>query len=389
VHWTLSGTVRDGDAQTAIAGARVAIVNGVNNGRTVVTDAQGTYRLDTLDGGAFNLEVGAEGFSTDRRPINLTSDLTVDVGLKKAAAPAPTPNIVGTAIDGVTDQRLPGVVVRITGIGEVVTGNDGSFQLSTSDPEQVRSVTLSSDSTIDRQTYLRAPGPPATLSLMPRSLDLTAFDQMFRSGGSLARWTSAPSLVIQTRVLQFTNVSDQEYTATTTVMSDAEVNALAADLGWALPQLTGNNFGAFAGQQRETAAPGERVRVTRTGQIVVARYVGLQAATTFWGYGRWQISNGDVRAGVVMLDDGFENSGSQFRRSLRAHELGHSLGYNHVTARDSVMNSAARLEPNAFDKDGAKLAFLRPPLNRSPDSDPDAFTTNVRAFVEGIWHGAK
>jgi hypothetical protein len=379
--------VRDGDAQTAIAGARVAIVNGANSGRTVVTDAQGTYRLETLDGGTFNLEVGAEGFSTDTRPINLTGDLTVDVGLRKAAGPPP--NIVGTAVDGVTEQRLPGVVVRITGIGEVVTGSDGSFQLSTSDPEQVRAVTLSSGSTVDRQTYLRAPGPPATLSLMPRSLDLAAFDQMFRSGGSLARWTSAPSLVIQTRVLQFTNVSDQEYTATTTVMSDAEANALATDLAWALPQLTGNNFGSFAAQQRETAAPGERVRVTRTGQIVVARYVGLQAATTFWGYGRWQISNGDVRAGIVMLDDGFENSGSQFRRSLRAHELGHSLGYNHVTVRDSVMNSAARLEPNAFDKDSARLAFLRPPLNRSPDSDPDTFTTNLRAFVEGIWHGAK
>jgi hypothetical protein len=386
-RWTLSGTVRDREAQTAIGGARVAIVNGANSGRSATTDAQGSYRLETLDAGTFNLEVSAEGFSTDTRSIALGSDLTVDVGLRKPGAPQP--NIVGTAIDGVTDQRLSGVVVRVTGIGEAVTGSDGLFELTTSDPEQVRTVTLSSASTVDRETHLRAPGPPATLSLMPRSLDLAAFDQMFRSSGSLARWTSAPSLVIQTRVLQFTNVTDQEYTATTMRMSDSEIDALATDLGWALPQLTGNNFGAFAAEQVETAAPGDRVLVTRPGQIVVARYVGLQTATTFWGYGRWQTSGGEVRAGIVMLDNGFENSGSQFRRSLRAHELGHSLGYNHVTARDSVMNSAARLEPNTFDKAGAKLAFLRPPLNRSPDIDPDAFTTNLRALAEAVWHGAK
>jgi hypothetical protein len=380
--------VRDRETQTAVNGARVAIINGANSGRSATTDAQGAFRLETLEPGTFNLEISAEGFSTDTRPIALSSDLTLDIGLRRPGAPAP--NILGTAIDGVTDQRLSGVVVRITGIGETVTGSDGSFEFETKDPEQVRAVTLSSDSTIDRATHLRAPGPPATLSLMPRSLDLTAFDQMFRNNsGALARWISAPSLVVQTRVLQFTNVTDQEYTATNDSMSEAEVAALAADLTWALPQLTGNNFGGFAGEQVETAAPGDRVRVTRPGQIVVARYVGLQSATTFWGYGRWQISGGEVRAGIVMLDDGFEKSGSPFRRSLRAHELGHSLGYNHVTARDSVMNSAARLEPNAFDKNGAKLAFLRPPLNRSPDIDPDTFTTNLRALAEAVWYGAK
>jgi hypothetical protein len=36
----------------------------------------------------------------------------------------------------------------------------------------------------------------------------------------------------------------------------------------------------------------------------------------------------------------------------------------------------ATIEPNAFDRDGAKFAFQRPPLNRSPDIDPDPFTGN-------------
>ena len=38
-----------------------------------------------------------------------------------------------------------------------------------------------------------------------------------------------------------------------------------------------------------------------------------------------------MTSGESMLDRDFERSGSPFLRSLRAHELGHALGYNHVT----------------------------------------------------------
>jgi hypothetical protein len=393
VRWTLSGTITDDGPKTPLAGARVAIVEGTGSGRSALADAQGHYQLDALDAGTASISITAEGFETETRSVDLNANVTLDVALRRSAAPPPPPppqpTMTGTAIDGVSDRPLSGVVVHIDGIGDATTGADGSFQIVAPDPEQVRPVTITSSSTLERRTHLRVPGPPATLSLIPRSIDLVAFDQMFRSGGALIRWTSPPSLVLQTRVLQFTNVDDAEYTAADEVMSDAEVDGLVADLLWALPQLTGDNFTAFAGQQRETAAPGDRVRVTRPGQIVVARFTGLQAATTFSGYGRWQTSGGEVRAGVVMLDDDFEKSGSPFRRTLRTHELGHSLGYNHVTARDSVMNSTARFEPNAFDKAGAKLAFLRPPLNQSPDIDPDPFTPNLRTLLEAVWHGAK
>jgi predicted Zn-dependent protease len=210
---------------------------------------------------------------------------------------------------------------------------------------------------------------------------------MFRASGSLVRWVSAPALTVERRVLQFTNVTDQEYTAATDVMSDAEAEGLVADLAWALPQMSA--FPGFVDERFETAPSESRVRVSRPGRIVVARYAGLQAATGFWGYGRWQTSGGEVVAGIVMLDLGFDTSGSLFRRSLRAHELGHALGYNHVTRRESVMNSSARIEPNPFDRTAMKLAFQRPPLNRSPDIDPDPFTANLRGIAERLWHGDK
>jgi hypothetical protein len=126
--------------------------------------------------------------------------------------------------------------------------------------------------------------------------------------------------------------------------------------------------------------------MSRIGAIVVAETVGLTEATTFWGIGRSASdARGTVVGGSMMLDRGFETSGSQFRRSLRAHELGHSLGYGHVTQRASVMNSNARLEPGIFDTQATRIAFRREPGSRSPDTDPSGFTANAAASGPIRW----
>ena len=304
--------------------------------------------------------------------------------------PAPLGGINGITLDAISDRPLSGATVKIDGLGQATTSTTGGFHLDAAAPQLVRGVTVSSSETVDRSTRLRVPGPDVTLTLMPTSLDLAAFDQMFRSsGGVLHRWTSPPRVIVQSRVLQFTNVSDVDYTALGTVMSDADATSILADLTWTLPQLTGNTFSQLGDQQRETASEGDRVHVSRQNLVVVARYEGLTTATGFWGYTRWSWNGaGEMTAGIIMLDRNFDTSASPFKRSLRAHEFGHALGYNHVTSRASVMNSAATIEPNAFDRDGAKFAFLRPPLNHSPDVDPDPFTGNLRALTSQIfWAG--
>ena len=271
-------------------------------------------------------------------------------------------------------------MVRVDGIGETTTAGDGRFTISTNDPEQVREVRISSGSTVERVTHMRVPGPDVRLTLMPTALDLRAFNEMFRHSGSLARWTSAPRVVVQSRVLQFTGLDNVEYVALGSVMSGAEFSGLMTDLNYGLPQITGNTFGGFAGEQLEEATTGQRVSLMRDRTIIVARMEGLTAATGFWGYSRWGITgSGEVVSGIIMLDRAFDTSGSNYRRSLRIHELGHALGYNHVTAVESVMNASGRLEPNAFDRDASRLAFMRPLLNRSPDIDPDPFSVNMRA----------
>jgi hypothetical protein len=244
-------------------------------------------------------------------------------------------------------------------------------------------------STVERITRVRVSGAPATLTLMPKSLNLTAFDQMFRADGLLRRWTTAPEIIIQRRVLQFTNVDATSAVATSLVLSDAEIDSITGDLEEVLPALTGQTFDRFAKQSVETAAEGESVSVARTGAIVVAQYQGLTDATTYWGYTRWAWNDrGELRAASMMLDRGFETSGSAYRRTLRAHEFGHALGYSHVDARESVMNVSARVALTEFDRHGARMAFLRPPLNMSPDIDPDPITVN-RAPAGLTWTGAR
>src|SRR5690606_7128960 len=143
---------------------------------------------------------------------------------------------------------------------------------------------------------------PVTLTLIPRSLGADAFDQMFRgNGGELHRWMAAPVLIIQRRVLQFTGIDNEAPVATAALLDEEEVDTLTADLEWALPQLTGDTFGGFAAVQIETAEEGEPVNVVRPGAIVIARYEGLSAATTYWGYTRWAWDGlGAMQAAAVM-----------------------------------------------------------------------------------------
>jgi hypothetical protein len=391
---TLSGTISRSDTKAPAPGARLDVVEGVNQGVTATADEEGRYRLENLSLGAFTVRVQATGFEAESRPVTLAADQTLDVALRPAPVPPPPPepgiSFGGLVVDGLSARGLSGAVVRIDGLGETTTAEDGTFTFSTSESQEPRTVTITSSSTVERGTRLRVPGPSATVSLIPSSFDLAAFNQMFRGTGALHRWVTAPRLVIQRRALRFTDLTSFSYEATASLMADAEVSGLVADLEWALAQLTDGTFTHFAGVDVEAADEGASVEVSRPGAIVIARYEGLTAGTNFWGYARWSWNGlGELQGAIVKLDRAFEVSGSPFRRSLRAHELGHALGYWHVTLRDSVMQSHARTEPNVFDRDGARIAFQRPTLNRAPDLDPDPFVGNFRALASQLfWAGS-
>ena len=306
-----------------------------------------------------------------------------------------TPGTPGTpSLPFTTTVRLVDVLTALAVSGASATGTSISggpsdsagrmtigSETSASDP---RLVTFSQSSAVTRQVSMKIPGSDVTVSLIPTSFDLDAFDEFMRVT-QLQRWTSAPPLRVQSRLLEFTSVTAADAVGLDEVLTEAERAGLESDLTWALPQLTGSQFQAFASITRETVEPGARMSVLNTGVITVARYRGLQAATGYWGYSRWQYrSDGTVISGTIMLDRDFDRSGSIYRRSLRTHELGHALGYTHVTRRTSVMNSSAVTEPNAFDLDAARIGFQRPPGNRRPDADPAGTSANIHAGA-AVW----
>jgi hypothetical protein len=314
---------------------------------------------------------------------------SVSCGSKGSPSPVPTPtptpaNFVATgrAVDALTQAGYAGITISGDGLQTSSSDVSGAFTIGAATPAgDPRLVVFAGPGIVERHTNVRVPGPPMSVSLISSGFDLNAFNQMFRVP-SLLRWTTAPPLLIETRALQFTTVGAADQVALSDQMTDAEVAALAEDLSWALPQMTGGTFPAFAGVSRQTSAEGTSVHILNPGVITVSRVVGLNATAGFWGYSRWLFQpDGTVTGGMITLDRDFERSGSPFRRSLRSHELGHALGYNHVTSRPSVMNSAALIEPNTFDLDACRIAFARAPGNRSPDADPSNASLNRLARI--------
>ena len=395
-RYVVGGIVKDASTNAPMASVRLKVVDGANNGRAAATDSSGRFTLTALDAGAFTLRASADGYDDAQQVVTVGPDRSVDFALTtKAGTPVPPPPVssgtsaTGRTVDALSARPLGGMTVRINGLGETITASDGTFTIASPSQQQTRVVIISSSSTVERQTGITVPGSATTLTLIPTEINLGAFDQMFRGDGALHRWVSAPRLLIQRRELIYTGSGDSGYIAGRGLMSDDDVQGMVDDLTWALPQLTGGAFSDFAEVAEEAAREGDAVSVVRPDYIVVARFGGLTQATSYWGYTRWAWNGGGVVvAGVMMLDRDFEVSTSPFHRSLRAHELGHALGYNHVTARDSVMSSAARTEPNGFDRDGSTIAFRRPPLNMSPDVDPDPMTASIARTGQIKWKGA-
>jgi hypothetical protein len=287
--------------------------------------------------------------------------------------------VTGVLQDVLTGAPMPGGQLKIGAVVTTTAGADGAFVLAT-EPGRY-TVSVSGTEFVRRVTQLRVPGPDASITLIPNWFPLATFDEMCRVSGRLKRWTSAPALVVIATVLQFTDVSDSSFVATPERLSVAELDGIVADLTWGLPLATGEAFTAFRSVTTETPSEGSRVAFfEREGAIVVARFTGLQASTRYWGFGRWAARGDEVAAGAILLDRDFERSSSPFHQTLRVHEMGHALGWGHVSTTRSFMESSAMRPPDDSDRRLTRLAFMRPPGNVSPDTDPYTFSTNVKAF---------
>lgn len=183
--------------------------------------------------------------------------------------------------------------------------------------------------------------------------------------GQRESWAEAPELVVLTSVLDFalTDVS-AGYVATTVELSRKDADQLVTDLSGSLVDMTGGRLTTFRSIRLESAEVGESVKVVRRGQIVAGRFHGVRTKAGTLGYGIRTVRQGAITAAAVMLDDEFDR-GSEQRRSLRTHELGHALGYNHVESQPSVMNPRVGPGITAFDRRAIKQAVGLPTPQRS------------------------
>jgi hypothetical protein len=293
--------------------------------------------------------------------------------LSDGAGSSPARSVDGATVSAIDGQAIPRITVRI-GDRTVMSDAAGAFHVENMSDGFLPAV-LTGPSVVERRMMIAPSAQPLRASLIPAAFDLVAFDEMFRGTEQLQRWTSAPSLVVLTTVMNYeTGFGDQDdYHATSEQLTDAETTLLIDQLTEGLTALTGNTFTAFASVGRESAASGAKVTTLRQGKIVVGRYKGLRTLGNTIGKGRWASDlHGQVTGGVIFLDREFDKSDQ--RRLLRIHELGHALGYLHVTSRSSIMNPAIGPDVSIFDREGALIAFQRQPGNLSPDADPTAET---------------
>jgi hypothetical protein len=290
-----------------------------------------------------------------------------------------TASLAGRTVDALTSQPLAALSIRLDNGSAATSSGDGTFAIATSSGQHA--ATISGQGIVERQTNLRAPASGLAVSLIPSGFDLAAFSEMCRGGeNGLRRWDAAPSLVVIEAVLEFTSSTDAAYKATAERLTSADRESLVADFGWGLSELTGGAFGGFRTVSIESPEAGSSVSFfSREGAIVVARFRGLRESTGSLAFGRWANRSSLIVAGAVMLDRDFDAGQHSLRRALRVHELGHALGWSHVSARASAMNAVVGTEPNAFDREATRLAFLRPPGNTAPDRDPSAYSVNLLA----------
>lgn len=307
--------------------------------------------------------------------------------------PSPGPHVVTGSIVSALDEAAGAPNAAFTVNSTLVGRSDAGGQFTVGLPASgVNRAVLSAAGYVARETGINAPGDNLRLSLIPSTFNLAAFDLMFRpSGGGLARWTSAPAIVLEHRVVQFAgNTCVQSYQALDETISDADSDEILTDLRDGYELLTAGLIGPLTSVTTQLSAGGSTVEPRRDRTIIVMRGEGLFAATGYLGSACWSRSaDGSVTSGFIVLDNAFESAASRFHRSVRMHELGHTLGCTHVTGQVSVMNPSARIEPTEFDRQAARIAALRPIGNRSPDIDPFMHVAAaIRASQPVTWYRA-
>lgn len=253
------------------------------------------------------------------------------------------------------------------GAAAATTNVDGHFAVTAAGVFPFR-ISIKHSDYVERLTWARQSDPQPTVTMIPRTFNLEAFDDAWRGPNGTRRWMEAPALVVITRVLQAAWMDDAPIVLEEDV-PEAVCDGIVADLRDAFLKLTDGRVGDLASVTFESPAPGDRVPIFRDGVITVARHRGLVAATGGAGTARTHSTDGVIVKAAIALDRDYDERPSATQ--TRQHEMGHCVGFGHVTWH-SVMNFTLkpRVLVTEWDTQAARIAYQRPPKNEHPDADP-------------------
>ena len=277
---------------------------------------------------------------------------------------------IGSPVSGISD-------VVISGVGLLAARTDarGFFSINTS--TSTYALLLTHPDFVERRTAAILPASGLHVSMIPLTFDRAAFEELAprATATGLRRWTEDPSLVVLTNVVEYDGVAFDPL-VTDRRVADADFSCLLDGVQRAIAPMS-DHVMTFKNVDVVSPSPGSRFSVpgTTEGTIVVAVAHGLAAngrAASFAGV-RPEVL---VRGVVWISADNLPLCGSTAARVF-PHELGHALGYQHVTLEASVMSG---IQPTsaltAFDRDAIRIVYQRPPGNRSPDVDPPTYVIN-------------
>ena len=302
-------------------------------------------------------------------------------GLLRSDADVSSPlrALAGRFTNALTGAAAAGLTLTVDGSGAVAGDAAGQFNLETEAPDGRYRVTAAGAGVVSRQTTVTFPGTAPVISLIPSTFNMTAFDQMARQFGEplgvTKRWTQAPALVIETSLVDPQSVVGgiPQYppVASEQQLSDAAVNEVVALLSRALPLMTGGTFTGFASIGRATTPAGGSIEMDRPGTITVVRYNGLDQLCKGFTYFLYDTLTLEALGSRLFLQNCSQLAGAAPLSAVVAHELGHALGFAHVSAAPSVMAATVFSDVTDFDRQVGAIVFQRAAGNQAPDVDPD------------------
>lgn len=263
----------------------------------------------------------------------------------------------GQVRDQHTGTALSGI--RVSGGGQIAWSDAGG-RFTMVLPEGAQ-LTFTGAGYYDRVAAVD--GASGSFSIVPRSFDMGAFNDMARDYSSgTVRWLSSPHVYVDVRA--------HDFAAGTSVPAEW-VDQVVAEAPRFLSRWTGGAVSARSVTVGTTPpSPGT------PGTLVIAfdenpsRYPS--AASAGVTVASWDPEGAIRNATIRLRFSGLTGAAASFsRQAVLGHELGHAVGLAHMDgSTSSMMNSVVRTpEPTAFDVAAGSLLYDRRPGTRADDRE--------------------